>query len=53
MSNRGNFERAVVAFLNSHEGGLLYIGVDDNGEVFGIDDIDATQLFFCFLKKIC
>lgn len=38
------FERTVVAFLNSKEGGLIYIGVDDNGEVFGVDDADPVQL---------
>ncbi|MDR2571130.1 MAG: putative DNA binding domain-containing protein [Oscillospiraceae bacterium] len=38
------FERAVVAFLNSKEGGLIYIGVEDNGEVIGINNADAVQL---------
>ena len=38
------FEREVVAFLNSNEGGYIYIGVDDTGNVIGISDIDSMQL---------
>jgi predicted HTH transcriptional regulator len=37
------FEKAVVSFLNSQEGGLLYIGIDDDGSVYGVKDIDVTQ----------
>lgn len=37
-------EKEVVAFLNNKEGGILYIGVDDNGSPVGISDIDSTQL---------
>ena len=37
-------EKEVVAFLNNKEGGILYIGVDDNGRPVGISDIDSTQL---------
>lgn len=37
-------ENEVVAFLNSKEGGDLYIGVSDGGEVLGLDDIDKIQL---------
>lgn len=37
-------EREIVAFLNNREGGILYIGLDDNGcPVDGID-LDSTQL---------
>ena len=36
-------ERSVIAFLNYNEGGLLYIGIDDNGMTYGVPDIDATQ----------
>ena len=25
------FEKEVVAFLNNHEGGILFIDLDDNG----------------------
>jgi len=37
-------EREVVAFLNSGDGGVIYIGIDKNGEVFGVNDPDAVQL---------
>jgi len=36
-------ERSVVAFLNTSEGGLLYIGVDDDGKAVSIPDIDLVQ----------
>ena len=35
--------RTIVAFANT-SGGSLYIGVDDDGTVVGIDDIDKVQL---------
>lgn len=34
---------AVVAFANT-EGGRLYIGLNDDGSVFGVDDVDETML---------
>jgi predicted HTH transcriptional regulator len=37
-------ERSVVAFLNCRKGGQMYIGVDDNGNVVGVDDTDDIQL---------
>lgn len=37
-------ECEVVAFLNSKEGGDLYIGVSHDAEVLGLDDIDNIQL---------
>ena len=37
-------EKEVVAFLNNKEGGILYIGIDDNGKPVGVSDIDSTQL---------
>jgi predicted HTH transcriptional regulator len=39
-----DLERKTVAFLNSPEGGVFYFGVDDDGTVFGIDNIDKIQL---------
>jgi predicted HTH transcriptional regulator len=36
-------EKEVVGFLNTREGGLIYIGVADEGQVVGVDDIDAVQ----------
>ena len=37
-------EKEIVAFLNNKEGGILYIGLDDNGHPIGEFDLDATQL---------
>lgn len=35
--------RTIVAFANCN-GGSLFIGIDDDGSVIGIDDIDKAQL---------
>ncbi|MDO4325020.1 MAG: ATP-binding protein [bacterium] len=37
-------EKEVVAFLNNREGGILYIGVDDDGNPVGVSVLDETQL---------
>lgn len=37
-------EKEIVGFLNNPEGGTIYIGVDDEGNPIGIDDLDVTQL---------
>lgn len=37
-------EKEIVAFLNNREGGILYIGLDDDGHPTGITDLDSTQL---------
>ncbi|MDE5894156.1 MAG: ATP-binding protein, partial [Acetatifactor sp.] len=37
-------EKEIVAFLNNHEGGVLYIGIDDGGQPVESPDIDALQL---------
>ena len=42
-------EKEVVAFLNNKEGGILYIGVDDNGKPVELPDIDSIQLKICLL----
>ena len=39
-----DIEKEVVAFLNYKEGGFIYIGVDKNGEVIGVDDVDDCML---------
>ena len=36
-------ERSVVAFLNTIEGGLIYIGIDDDGKFVGVSNIDLVQ----------
>jgi len=37
-------EKEIVAFLNNREGGILYIGIDDDGRPVINSDIDSTQL---------
>ncbi|MGQ1891175.1 RNA-binding domain-containing protein [Thermophagus sp. OGC60D27] len=39
-----DLEKEVVAFLNYHEGGLVYIGIDKNGNTLGVSDPDADML---------
>ncbi|MDR0982180.1 MAG: putative DNA binding domain-containing protein [Culturomica sp.] len=38
------FENEAIAFLNYHEGGVIYIGIDDDGIVHGVDDPDGEML---------
>ena len=37
-------EKEVVAFLNSKEGGVIYIGIDKWGKTIGVHNPDAVQL---------
>ncbi len=37
-------EKEVVAFLNNKEGGMLYIGLDDDGKPVGLTELDSIQL---------
>ncbi len=37
-------EKEVIGFLNNNEGGHIYIGIDDDGYLHPIDNIDALQL---------
>lgn len=37
-------EKEVVSFLNSKTGGDIYIGVNDDGSVLGVENADKTQL---------
>ena len=39
-----NLEKEVIAFLNSKEGGIIYIGIEDTGVIIGIDNSDSLQL---------
>ena len=39
-----DLEKEVVAFLNYHLGGLVYIGIDKNGNTLGIAEPDADML---------
>ncbi len=36
------FEKALVAFLNTLDG-LIYVGVEDDGEIIGVDKLDETM----------
>jgi predicted HTH transcriptional regulator len=39
-----DLEKEIVAFLNYRKGGILYIGMDDNGQPVQLENIDALQL---------
>ena len=39
-----SLEKEVVAFLNSALGGDIYIGVDDDGTLVGVENVDALML---------
>src|SRR5680860_738770 len=39
-----DLEKEVVAFLNYHEGGLVYIGIDKTGTILGVADPDGDML---------
>lgn len=39
-----DFEQEVIAFLNYKEGGIIYIGIDNKGQIIGVDNIDLIQL---------
>lgn len=36
-------EKEVVGFLNAREGGVIYLGISDDGQIAGVDDIDVVQ----------
>jgi len=37
-------EKEVVAFLNYTGGGIIYLGIDNNGNTVGLSDVDELQL---------
>jgi ATP-dependent DNA helicase RecG len=39
-----DIEKEVIAFLNNHEGGIIYIGIDKHGSVIGVEDVDSDML---------
>jgi ATP-dependent DNA helicase RecG len=39
-----SLEKEVVAFLNYRDGGVIYLGIDWNGDVVGLPEVDAVQL---------
>jgi predicted HTH transcriptional regulator len=45
------FEKEIVAFLNYHEGGIIYIGIDKNGAIVGVENADQCQLKIVYSIK--
>jgi hypothetical protein len=39
-----DLEKEAIAFLNYHEGGIMYIGIDKTGKSVGVPDIDGDML---------
>ena len=39
-----DLEKEAIAFLNYHEGGIMYIGIDKAGKVIGVPDMDGDML---------
>ena len=39
-----DFEQEVIAFLNYKEGGIIYVEINKNGQVVGVENTDLTQL---------
>ena len=39
-----DLEKEVIAFLNTREGGKVYLGIEDDGTLFGINNPDDVQL---------
>lgn len=39
-----DLEKEAIAFLNYHEGGIMYIGIHKSGELIGVPDIDGDML---------
>ena len=37
------FEKSVLGFLNSNTGGHIYVGMNNDGSVFGVKDPDGVQ----------
>jgi ATP-dependent DNA helicase RecG len=44
LTEKLDIEKEVIAFLNYHEGGIIYFGIDKNGTVIGIHDLDGDML---------
>jgi len=44
LTDELDIEKEIIAFLNYHEGGILYLGIDKDGQVVGIEDVDADML---------
>tara|TARA_B100001093_G_C26513997_1_gene878764 strand:- start:523 stop:693 length:171 start_codon:yes stop_codon:yes gene_type:complete len=39
-----HLEREAVAFLNAKEGGIIFLGIENDSNVIGLDNSDDVQL---------
>jgi ATP-dependent DNA helicase RecG len=39
-----DIEKEVIAFLNYHEGGYIFIGIDKEGKIREVSDLDGDML---------
>ena len=44
LTDELDIEKEVIAFLNNREGGIIYVGIDKDGSVVGVKDIDGDML---------
>jgi ATP-dependent DNA helicase RecG len=44
LTNNLDIEKEVIAFLNYHEGGIIYFGIDKDGSALGVEDVDSDML---------
>ena len=44
LTDELDIEKEVIAFLNYREGGIIYVGIDKDGTVVGVKDIDGDML---------
>jgi predicted HTH transcriptional regulator len=44
LSPAVDIEKEVIAFLNYHEGGYIFIGIDKEGKTLGVSDLDGDML---------
>lgn len=43
LTSELDIEKEVIAFLNYKEGGFIYIGIDKDGSIVGVDDVDGCM----------
>lgn len=44
LTSELDVEKEVVAFLNYKEGGYIYIGIDKDGSIVGVNNVDDCML---------
>lgn len=45
-----DFEQEVIAFLNYREGGTINIGIDKEGKIVGINEVDKINQNYNFKR---